>query len=60
MTSVAGRWHDRSGPLETVTGEETSSPDASGLHQIATATRHGGAPPEIALVYALGPPPWEH
>lgn len=54
LVDTLARWHDRSGLLKAVTGEETSSLDASGLDQIATATRKWGAPSEIAVVYGIG------
>ncbi len=54
LVDTLARWHERSGLLKAVAGEETSSLDADGLDQIATATREWGSPSEIAIVYGIG------
>ncbi len=54
LVDTLARWHERDELLKSVTPEETSSIDADGLNEIATATREWGAKPEIAVVYGIG------
>lgn len=54
LVDTLARWHERSGLLEEVLGEETSSISTDHLHQVATARRAWGTRPEIAVVYGIG------
>ena len=54
LADTLARWHERDDLLEEVAGDATDAMKRDRLHDIETASRRWGQPPQIAVVYGIG------